>query len=95
MTYRQAYDELIAHLVDAARNRLYNNIGTAPPKQEAMSKGKSKGKSLRETLMQSKKYIFNNSPDDAKLFIMHHKAIQILWQSATMQKVCRYSEFTC
>ena len=87
MTYRQAYDELVAHLVDAARNSLYNDVKTAPPEQEAMSKGKS----IRAALMKSKKYIFDNSPDDAKLLMIHHEAIQILWQSATMQKVCRYS----
>lgn len=70
-TPKQAYDELVAHLVD----------NTASPSEESPSNGDSNdwvGISPRAGLAAN---------NDAKQFLRHHDAIRILWQSETMKEV--------
>mmetsp|Transcript_19479 Transcript_19479/g.40807 ORF Transcript_19479/g.40807 Transcript_19479/m.40807 type:complete len:429 (-) Transcript_19479:404-1690(-) len=72
MTCRQAYDELMAYLVD--------NTATAAA-QAAEENGEKKdwvGQSPRAGLAAN---------NDAKQFLAHHEAIRILWQSNTMKQV--------
>lgn len=76
MTCRQAYDELMAYLVD--------NTATASaqdPMADVGSDGGAKdwvGQSPRAGLAAN---------NDAKQFLAHHESIRILWQSNTMKQV--------
>lgn len=75
MNCRQAYDELIAYLVD--------NTATASaqdPAAEGGDSGKNDwvGQSPRAGLAAN---------NDAKAFLAHHDSIRILWQSNTMKQV--------
>jgi len=72
MNCRQAYDELMAYLVD--------NTATASA-QDPNVTGERKdwvGQSPRAGLAAN---------NDAKQFLMHHESIRILWQSNTMKQV--------
>jgi len=74
MTCRQAYDELMAYLVD--------NTATASAQDPtATSEGERKdwvGQSARAGLAAN---------NDAKQFLRHHESIRILWQSNTIKQV--------
>jgi len=71
MTPRQAYDELMAYLVD--------NTAMAPA-QDVTESGEKDwvGQSPRAGLAAN---------NDAKQFLAHHESIRILWQSDTMKQV--------
>eukprot|EP00540_Astrosyne_radiata_P010088 CAMPEP_0116859364 /NCGR_PEP_ID=MMETSP0418-20121206/21766_1 /TAXON_ID=1158023 /ORGANISM="Astrosyne radiata, Strain 13vi08-1A" /LENGTH=422 /DNA_ID=CAMNT_0004493547 /DNA_START=530 /DNA_END=1798 /DNA_ORIENTATION=+ len=75
MTPRQAYDELIAHLVDntasVSEDMLQNGDSNANPRDWV-------GQSPRAGLAAN---------NDAKQFLQHVNAIRILWQSKTMKEV--------
>mmetsp|Transcript_8622 Transcript_8622/g.12503 ORF Transcript_8622/g.12503 Transcript_8622/m.12503 type:complete len:430 (+) Transcript_8622:390-1679(+) len=75
MTPKQAYDELIAHLVD----------NTASVSDEALQNGDAVG-NTRDWVGQSPRagLAANN---DAKQFLQHIDAIRILWHSRTMKEV--------
>jgi len=73
MTCRQAYDELMAYLVD--------NTATASAQDPMADMGGKKdwvGQSPRAGLAAN---------NDAKQFLAHHESIRILWQSNTMKQV--------
>jgi len=74
MNCRQAYDELMAYLVD--------NTATAcaqdPTGEETEDRKDWVGQSPRAGLAAN---------NDAKQFLMHHESIRILWQSNTMKQV--------
>jgi len=72
MTCRQAYDELMAYLVD--------NTVTAPVQDpsEVSRSNDWVGQSPRAGLAAN---------NDAKQFLTHHESIRILWQSSTMKQV--------
>mmetsp|Transcript_6157 Transcript_6157/g.13690 ORF Transcript_6157/g.13690 Transcript_6157/m.13690 type:complete len:434 (-) Transcript_6157:691-1992(-) len=75
MNCRQAYDELMAYLVD-------NTAGAAAQDESSGSNGEMTkdwvGQSPRAGLAAN---------NDAKLFLAHHESIRILWQSNTMKQV--------
>jgi len=72
MTCRQAYDELMAYLVD--------NTATAPAQDPNAGNENNDwvGRSPRAGLAAN---------NDAKQFLSHHESIRILWQSSTMKQV--------
>lgn len=74
MTCRQAYDELMAYLVD--------NTATASAQDPTADGGGGRkdwvGQSPRAGLAAN---------NDAKQFLAHHESIRILWQSNTMKQV--------
>lgn len=73
MTPREAYDEVMAYLVD--------NTATGPPPNAAPQDDSAKdwvGQSQRAGLAAN---------NDAKQFLQHMEAIRILWQSNTMKDV--------
>ena len=65
MTCRQAYDELIAYLVDNTATALAQDITESGEKKDWV------GQSPRAGLAAN---------NDAKLFLAHHEAMRILWQ---------------
>ncbi|KAL9189447.1 hypothetical protein ACHAXT_009122 [Thalassiosira profunda] len=77
MTCRQAYDELMAYLVD--------NTATASAQDPTADNGVDNG-GKKDWVGQSPRagLAANN---DAKQFLAHHESIRILWQSNTMKQV--------
>ncbi|KAL3787672.1 hypothetical protein ACHAW5_011231 [Stephanodiscus triporus] len=82
MSVRQAYDELMAYLVDNTANLEGKSVSQDPSVSEhqILNNGKKDwvGQSARAG---------GAANNDAKLFLDHHESIRILWQSDTMKKV--------
>ncbi|KAL7535693.1 hypothetical protein ACHAXR_012397 [Thalassiosira sp. AJA248-18] len=78
MTCRQAYDELMAYLVD--------NTATASAQDPGAENGALENGGRKDWVGQSPRagLAANN---DAKQFLAHHESIRILWQSNTMKQV--------
>lgn len=73
MNCRQAYDELMAYLVDNTATAIAQD-----PSNGEMGKKDWVGQSPRAGLAAN---------NDAKQFLAHHESIRILWQSNTMKQV--------
>mmetsp|Transcript_17517 Transcript_17517/g.37864 ORF Transcript_17517/g.37864 Transcript_17517/m.37864 type:complete len:439 (-) Transcript_17517:540-1856(-) len=76
MTCREAYDELISHLVDRTSVA-----------QDEDPQGMSEN-ALRDWVGQSPRAGLAAN-EDAKQFLAHHEIIRILWESNTMKKIWR------
>jgi len=77
MTCRQAYDELMAYLVD--------NTATASAQDPMASRAGDDG--MRKDWVGQSPRAGLAANNDAKQFLAHHESIRILWQSNTMKQV--------